>query len=106
MKCRLRQERRFELGARPLQMLPNAVLGCDMEAVGKNPSRCGQTRFGLGERGRSVAVPGHSRIQTATRLRQSDAGRFYHVAAPEEGRTPGGFWRDGENGNRDGRAPQ
>ena len=40
------------------------------------------------------------------RIRQADDGLFCHVAAPGDGRTPGGFGRDGENGNRDGRAPQ
>ena len=52
------------------------------------------------------AVPGRSNVQMATRIRQSDAGRFCHVAAPGDGRTPDGFRRDAENGHRDGRAPQ
>ena len=42
----------------------------------------------MDERGRSVAVPGRSNVQTATRIRQSDAGRFCHVAAPGDGRAP------------------
>jgi len=56
--------------------------------------------------GRSVAVLGRSNVQTAMRIRQADEGLFCHVAAPGDGRTPGGFWRDAGNGNRDGRAPQ
>ena len=39
-----------------------------------------------------MAVPDRSNVQTATRIRQSDAGRFCHVAAPGDGRTPGDWW--------------
>ena len=42
----------------------------------------------LDDCGRSVAVPGRSNVQTATRVRQSDAGRLCHIAAPGDGRTP------------------
>jgi hypothetical protein len=35
-----------------------------------------------------MAVPGQSKVQTATRLCQTDAGLFCHVAAPRDGRTP------------------
>ncbi len=40
--------------------------------------------------GRSVAVPGHSDGRIAMRICQSAAGRFCHVAAPGDGRTPMG----------------
>ena len=45
--------------------------------------------FGLAARRlRSVAVLGHSNIQTAMRVRQSVACLLCHVAAPGDGRTP------------------
>ncbi|MGD0253643.1 MAG: hypothetical protein ABSC01_13215 [Verrucomicrobiota bacterium] len=37
---------------------------------------------------RSVAVPGHSYVRTATRFRQSAADLLCHIAAPGDGRTP------------------
>ena len=75
----------------------------------KAGSRCAcprSPRHAGARAGRSAAVLGRGNVQTATRIGESGDGLLCHVAATGDGRTPGGFRRDAENGKRDGRAPQ
>jgi hypothetical protein len=96
----------------PMQVSPCAQSvagrgGCQREAVfrsaglrhgtmsnmpGRRPAlHCGPLTLTGGvraARARSVAVPGHSNGQMATRFCQSAAGSLCHIAVPGDGRTP------------------